>query len=306
MLYVAENLKALRKKKEWTQEEMAEAIGVSSQSVSKWERGDTYPDITLLPALANLYKVSIDAIIGMDKINDMEARTAVFKSGHEHLRQGDGKAAAAVFAEALKTYPSDESIMSELALVLSLEGEPEKLQQAASLCERVLSGNPSEKVRHTTRATVCFIYYKLGEKDKALTAARNLPHLRESRENILAEFRVEPEVDDINSYLKFLALGEEDNQDKVLVEFGINMVVMFTTEFDLLEKIRNLRKNLGLRENWEGLKKLPHIRVRDNVTLPSNRVRVSHYADLLLDKDFSNPAEAVEEVISVLQKISQK
>ena len=305
MLYVAENLRALRKQKGWTQEEMAEAIGISPQSVSKWERGDTYPDITLLPALANLYKVSVDAIIGMDKINEAEARTSVFKSGHEHLRKGDGKAAAEVFTEALKTYPSDESIMSELALVLSLESELSKLQQAASLCERVLSGNPTEKVRHTTRAAVCFIYYKMGEKDKALTAARNLPHLRESRENILAEFRIEPEVDDINSYLKFLALGEEDNQDKVLVDFGLDMVVMFTSEYDLLEKIRTLRKDLGLRENWEGLKKLPHIRVRDNATLPSSRVRVSHYADLLLDKDFTNPGEAVEQIISVLQKIAQ-
>ena len=39
MLYIAENLKALRKAKEWTQEEMAEMIGISPQSVSKWERG---------------------------------------------------------------------------------------------------------------------------------------------------------------------------------------------------------------------------------------------------------------------------
>ena len=37
MLYIAENLKALRKSREWTQEEMAEAVGISPQSVSKWE-----------------------------------------------------------------------------------------------------------------------------------------------------------------------------------------------------------------------------------------------------------------------------
>jgi len=91
MLYIAENLKALRKNREWTQEEMAEAIGVSPQSVSKWERGDTCPDITLLPVLSNLYKVSVDAIIGMDKINESEARTEIFKRGHECLHKGDSK-----------------------------------------------------------------------------------------------------------------------------------------------------------------------------------------------------------------------
>ncbi|MCL2226056.1 MAG: helix-turn-helix domain-containing protein [Oscillospiraceae bacterium] len=304
-MYVAENLKALRKGKEWTQEEMSEAIGVSPQSISKWERGDTFPDITLLPALANLFKVSVDAIIGMDKINEEEAKTAVFKSGHEYLRQGDGKAASKVFSDALKTYPNDESLMCELALVLSLESDPAKLQQAASLCERVLSGNPTEKVRHTTCAAVCFVYFKLGEKDKALAAARNLPHLRESRENILAEFRDEPDVADINSYLRFIALGEEDNQDKVLVDFGMDMVVMFTSEYDLLERIKILRKEIGVDSSLKGQRKLPHIRVRDNIDLPPSRVRVCYYADLLLDKDFLNPDDAVEEVIMALSKIAK-
>ena len=54
MLYIAENLRKLRKEKNLTQEVVAEMLGVSAQSVNKWERGDTLPDITLLPALANL------------------------------------------------------------------------------------------------------------------------------------------------------------------------------------------------------------------------------------------------------------
>ena len=84
MLYIAENLRALRKGKDFTQEEVAEILNVSPQSVSKWERGDTLPDITLLPALANLYKVTVDALIGMDKINDQQTRNAVFTAAHNH------------------------------------------------------------------------------------------------------------------------------------------------------------------------------------------------------------------------------
>ena len=304
MLYIAENLKALRKNKEWTQEEMAEMVGVSPQSISKWERGDTYPDITLLPALANLYKVSVDAIIGMDKINEAEARRSIFKSGHEHLRRGDGEAAAKIFNDALKTFPNDESIMTELALVLSLESSSEKLKQAVVFCERVLLGSPTEKVRHTVRAAICFIYFKLGEKDNAMTAAQNLPHLRESRENVLAELRGEPDIDDINSYLRFLTLGEDDNQDKVLVDFGLDMVVI-CTKHDLVERIKVLRQEIGADTDTKGLRKLPHIRIRDNVTLPPGRVRVCHYADLLLDKDFTDPGVAAEEVISSLRQITQ-
>lgn len=212
-MFIAENLKSLRKGKELTQEEVAEMLGVTAQSVSKWERGDTFPDITLLPALANLYKTSIDAIIGMDKMNDRQTRTTIFTKGHNHLREGDINAAITVYSEALKTFPNDEGIMSDLSMALALDGDPAKLSQAIALCERVLSSAQSERVHHTTRAALCFIYLKAGEKEKAITAARMLPHVRESREVVLAELEKKPTINDINSFLKYIAIGENDEQN---------------------------------------------------------------------------------------------
>jgi transcriptional regulator with XRE-family HTH domain len=209
MLYIAENIKSLRRSMDLTQEDVAEMLGVSPQSVSKWERGDTYPDITLLPALAILFKTSIDALVGMDKINSMKARNTIFQSEHAYLNSGDYFKAAEVLEEGLKTFPNDYGMMSDLALVFSLDKSPEKLKQSVMLCERVLSGNSSEKVRHTTRAALCFIYMKIGDKEKAMAIARSLPHVRESREEILAQLEkdmTQTEIDD--AYLKFLALGE--------------------------------------------------------------------------------------------------
>ncbi|MDR3121010.1 MAG: helix-turn-helix domain-containing protein, partial [Clostridiales bacterium] len=171
MLFIAENLKTLRKGKDLTQEEAAEILGVSSQSVSKWERGDTLPDITLLPALANLYKVSVDMLIGMDKINDRQTRAAVFTNAHNYWRNGDINTAIEVFSEALKTFPNDEGIMSDLAMALALRYDQAKLSKAFSLCEGVLSYNQGDKVNHTTRAALCFIYMKVGEKEKAIAVA---------------------------------------------------------------------------------------------------------------------------------------
>ena len=59
-----ENIMALRKAKGITQEELAVALGVSNQAVSKWESAQTCPDISLLSVLADYFEVSIDELMG--------------------------------------------------------------------------------------------------------------------------------------------------------------------------------------------------------------------------------------------------
>lgn len=79
MMYLAENLKKYRLLKNLTQENVAEYLGITAQSVSKWERGESYPDITFLPALANIFETSIDLLIGMDTIRAEETRSNIHK-----------------------------------------------------------------------------------------------------------------------------------------------------------------------------------------------------------------------------------
>lgn len=302
MLYIAENLKSFRKEKDMTQETVAEILNVSPQSVSKWERGDTFPDITLLPALANLYKTSVDALIGMDKINDTEMKTLTFTMAHEHMRNKNYCKAVDVLSGALKTFPNDESLMAELAMSLALAKDSNKLAQAISLCERVLSGNQSEKIHHTTRAALSFIYLKSGEKEKAITVAKNLPHIRESRETILAEFDKEPSPDEIDAYLKFIALGEDPEQDVVEIDVGVGMVTIADA---LRKEIGILREEIQAPQNNDGYSKLPKIRLRDNPVLSSNQIRVRHYADYLLDETFIDPQIAVDEIVAILRQMAK-
>lgn len=208
MIYIAENLKRFRRTHELTQEEVALAIGVSPQSVSKWEREESYPDITLLPALAQYFHTSIDALMGMERIQSKDEKHRVYEQGHMLLKEGNYGGAVDVFREALKNHPNDAGIMSELAMALAFSDTKEDLLKAISLCEKVLNIEGGQKVDHTTRAALCFIYLKTGQKERAIQIAGLLPHIRECREEVLGKILQNPNKREIEEYMKYLAIGE--------------------------------------------------------------------------------------------------
>ncbi len=67
MATIGENIALFRKSKGLTQEAVASAIGVSAQSVSKWENNTNMPDIMLLPVVADIFDISIDELFGRTK-----------------------------------------------------------------------------------------------------------------------------------------------------------------------------------------------------------------------------------------------
>ena len=64
---ISRNLTALRQYHKYSQEEVAEKVGVTRQAVAKWESGETVPDILNCDALAELYDVSVDTLIHYDQ-----------------------------------------------------------------------------------------------------------------------------------------------------------------------------------------------------------------------------------------------
>ena len=82
--YFGENLKKLRKSKELTQETLADFLGMSFQAISKWERGDTYPDITMLPTIASFFGVTVDSLLGTDMI-EKEAKIREYCEKYSRL-----------------------------------------------------------------------------------------------------------------------------------------------------------------------------------------------------------------------------
>lgn len=86
---VGEQIAVLRKSKGITQSELGERIGISFQAVSKWERGETLPDITILPDLAKILETTVDYILlGNEKTIEYKGKFTVtdIKNGLNSLK----------------------------------------------------------------------------------------------------------------------------------------------------------------------------------------------------------------------------
>jgi len=205
MLHLPENIKKYRLLKNLTQEDVAQYLGVTPQSVSKWERGESYPDITLLPALANIFETSIDLLIGMDTIRAEATRYAIHQKAVAYQRSGDYDMAEKTYREALLIYPNKPGMILGLAGTLALKGST---AEAIELMERGLPVSLNEKQKATMRAALCFLYLKAGDEIKAQRLAAELPHVRESREVIQPLIRQGLSEKEINEQIKTILLGD--------------------------------------------------------------------------------------------------
>ena len=199
-------LAVLRKANGMTQQQVADRLNVSNKTVSKWERAETYPDITLLPALANLFGITVDQLLGMDQLREEYRIGSVYTQAREKLRKKDWEGAIAIYEQALRIWPNDAGILTDLAMALALSGESAQLTRAALICENVLQSQEPVKLQHTARAALCYIYAKAGDLERALLAARQLPHQRESREIVKAHLHQQSDWD---SLIYTLSTGEE-------------------------------------------------------------------------------------------------
>ena len=206
MLHLPENIKKYRIIKNLTQEDVAEYLHITPQSVSKWERGESYPDITLLPALANIFETSIDLLIGMDTIRAEETRYHIHKKAVEYQRRGDYDSAEKTYRDALLIYPNKPGMILGLASTLALMGNTE---EAIEWMEKGLSISINEKQKSTMRATLCFLYLKAGYVDKANRLASELPHIRESREVIQPLIQQSLTESEIDENMRSILLGNE-------------------------------------------------------------------------------------------------
>lgn len=82
---IGKNLQILRKKRKLTQAELAEKLNYSDKAVSKWEKGESLPPIEVFYKLSQFYEVSLDSIVGEEKIKSREIEAVDMKRRYLHI-----------------------------------------------------------------------------------------------------------------------------------------------------------------------------------------------------------------------------
>lgn len=192
MLKLGENLKRLRVQNEQTQEQLAEALGVSPQAVSRWEKGTTYPDITLLPAIANYFDITTDELLDVNIERKQQEIEAILEYNREFHQYGKIPESIAYLREKIKLYPKSAAITYELAHSLYMrvcrEGcrSEEDLNEIIRLTNRAIQLDKGETyVTFGGKQLLCLAYVRLGKYDEAVHLAADMPSLWVSREMML-------------------------------------------------------------------------------------------------------------------------
>lgn len=193
---ITEQLKKYRTEKGNTQDELARYLGISTQAVSKWERGEGYPDITLLHKIAFYYTITVDELLGIDKIKKQERIEEITKEYNKiryhkpldknwHIDEG-----IELIRNALLEFPHNDFFSQLLASDLWWKGrnsdnKEEYFNEARELCLDILSRSTEQRWRNCANEILLVIYSDMGEKNKALEIAYQMPTPRGSMEYAL-------------------------------------------------------------------------------------------------------------------------
>lgn len=174
----------LRKKQGMTQEQLADAVGVSTPAVSKWETGSSCPDLALLAPIARALDTDVNTLLSFTPTLSQEGLLALMKEIPQLARQ-DAGAALERMRTAVRRYPNDALLQFQLAsLAMSLPaisgwGEPEA-EEARNLAEQGLTfaqRHGDEKLRPTATYLLAGLTLNSGELDRAEALLDALPNL---------------------------------------------------------------------------------------------------------------------------------
>lgn len=177
---IGQTIKALRTQRRVTQETLAKDLYVTPQAVSRWENGSALPDITLLPALARFFGITVDRLLSWDR-EDADAAVQAIQQAFYRLMDEDPTAAEQVLREGLRQYPGNEKLLGDLLYVLRQEDRQEDRQEERiALCRRLMAQG-SEETRFRAVCVLAKTCAAQGYQELARELLEELPELERTK-----------------------------------------------------------------------------------------------------------------------------
>ena len=172
-MMLAENIRAFRRERSLTQEQLSEALGVTAGAVYKWEARLSIPELELIIQMADFFDTSVDVLLGYEvKDNRLEATVNRLQE-YRRRKDRDGLAEA---EKALRKYPHSFQIVTESAALYRAfgfdSGDKALFRRALELLERSRLLLPQNGDPQISEQTICGriaeTYLGLGETDRAI------------------------------------------------------------------------------------------------------------------------------------------
>lgn len=217
---LGEKIKELRGRDRRKQEDLAVALGVTNQAVSRWEANGGYPDIELLPAIANYFHITIDELFGYD--SDRQAKLQSYIEQADQLfNHEDNMPLVAFLRNAISEFPSEWQLQYRLANALVSMGyqksEPHSIvarrsdyfgynteynaqnecwKEAVSLFEEVSKKEIDDDCRTSVVCSLMWLYSWMGDQENAERTALSQSPVRISREVLLADTTIDEKFEE--------------------------------------------------------------------------------------------------------------
>lgn len=189
---IGNKIRELRKKRGITQEVLAFALSVTPQSVSKWESGLTYPDMTMIPVLAEYFEVSLDTLFDYDV---KELRSAIQKiiDGACKYFFSNTEKYIDIMREALREHPGNEALLTALLDAYEYDlrenKNAEHIDDMIEISQRIITESNDFVRICNIKETQAAAYLEKGEYEKAKALIDTLPdHV--NLKNDVAAFRL--------------------------------------------------------------------------------------------------------------------
>lgn len=196
MLTIGQNIKRLRRNVDMTQEELAELLSISSQAVSRWETGSALPDISLIPAIVNLFGVTSDELLGID-VSQLQKQVAEYKQKMDDLYKHCQYSEMLELARrANREIPNNMELKGMLAFALNSNAEKaENVDESIELYQEILEKSVDQKLRFWAITALCRLYAeKKDNKEQALFYANLLPKWNsQTASDLIRRYRLLPD-----------------------------------------------------------------------------------------------------------------